>query len=154
MWQDKVKEIIYILEHSDIEEIDITFWGKRIRVSKSGSVLEGSNPAESHAISSAPSQKSEPTPAQAEPSSGSDTSGGEQILSPMPGTFYRSSSPDSAPFIKEGDSVKAGETLCIIEAMKIMNEIEAEQDGVIQKILVEDGKPVEYNQPLFVIGPS
>ena len=80
--------------------------------------------------------------------------GGEQILSPMPGTFYRSSSPEKDAFVTEGDTVKTGQTLCIIEAMKIMNEIEAEQDGIIRKIMVEDGKPVEFNQPLFMIEPS
>lgn len=145
MWKDKVKEIIYILENSDIEEIDITFWGKRIRVSKSGSVIEGSS-APSPIMASAPTS---PPAAAAAPEIG-----GEQILSPMPGTFFRSSSPESDPFINEGDTVKTGQTLCIIEAMKILNEIEAELDGVIRKIMVEDGKPVEFNQPLFVIEPS
>ena len=72
----------------------------------------------------------------------------------MPGTYYSASSPDTDPFVKEGDSVSEGDTLCIIEAMKIMNEIEAEQNGIITKILVENGKPVEYNQPLFAINPS
>lgn len=150
MWKDKVKEIIYILENSDVEEIDITFWGKRIRVSKSGSVIEGSAPA---AVPSAPQTSSETPTAPPAPSASEET-GGEQILSPMPGTFYRASSPDKDPFISEGDTVKTGQTLCIIEAMKIMNEIEAEQDGVVRKILVEDGKPVEFNQPLFTIEPS
>jgi acetyl-CoA carboxylase biotin carboxyl carrier protein len=72
----------------------------------------------------------------------------------MPGTFYRAPSPDDPPFVKEGDSVKKGDPLCIIEAMKIMNEIEAEDIGVIQKILVESGQAVEFNQPLFIIEPN
>ncbi len=150
MWKDKVKEIIYILENSDIEEIDITFWGKRIRVSKSGSVIEGSVSPTATAVQSSSTEAPEATPASAPPAE----TGGEQILSPMPGTFYRAASPESDPFINEGDTVKKGQTLCIIEAMKIMNEIEAEQDGVIRNILVEDGKPVEFNQPLFTIEPS
>jgi acetyl-CoA carboxylase biotin carboxyl carrier protein len=78
---------------------------------------------------------------------------GEEILSPMPGTYYNSSSPDSDPFVKVGDTVSEGDTLCIIEAMKILNEIEAETSGVISKIILEDGQAVEYNQPLFVIEP-
>ena len=72
----------------------------------------------------------------------------------MPGTFYRSPSPDDASFVNEGDSVNKGDTLCIIEAMKIMNEIEAEENGIIQKVLVEDGHAVEFNQPLFLINPN
>ena len=72
----------------------------------------------------------------------------------MPGTFYSASSPDATPFIKEGDKVSKGDSLCIIEAMKIMNEIEAEESGTILKLLVEDGNAVDYNQPLFLIDPS
>ena len=72
----------------------------------------------------------------------------------MPGTFYKSPSPDDASFVNEGDPVKKGDTICIIEAMKIMNEIEAEENGIIQKILVEDGHAVEFNQPLFLINPK
>ena len=79
---------------------------------------------------------------------------GEKILSPMPGTFYAAPSPEANAFVKEGDLVVEGDTLCIIEAMKIMNNIEAEQSGRIIKILVENGKSVEYNQPLFEIKPS
>jgi acetyl-CoA carboxylase biotin carboxyl carrier protein len=72
----------------------------------------------------------------------------------MPGTFYVASSPEADPFVKVGDSIKKGETLCIIEAMKIMNEIEAEYNGVISEVLIKNGDPVEYNQPLFKITPS
>ena len=77
-----------------------------------------------------------------------------EILSPMPGTFYAAPSPDADAFIKKGAQVKKGDTLCIIEAMKIMNEIEAEHSGVISEILIKNGEPVEYNQPLFKINPS
>ena len=79
---------------------------------------------------------------------------GIEVLSPMPGTFYKSPSPDDASFVNEGDPVKKGDTICIIEAMKIMNEIEAEENGIILKILVEDGHAVEFNQPLFLINPN
>ncbi|MEA1881674.1 MAG: acetyl-CoA carboxylase biotin carboxyl carrier protein [Candidatus Marinimicrobia bacterium] len=151
MWQDKLKEVIYILENSDVNEIDVTFWGRRFRVVKSAGVNVSSGPAPAVTTTAAPvaAQVSE-----AEASAPAKLAGGEEILSPMPGTYYSASSPDSPPFIKEGDTVSEGDTLCIIEAMKIMNEIEAEQSGTIRKILVENGKPVEYNQPLFVINPS
>ena len=148
MWQDKLKEIIYILENSDVNEIEATFWGRRFRVVKSASVKVSSPSTPAVTTSTAPSSKPEPSAEAVQPSSG------ENILSPMPGTFYLASSPDADPFVKEGDSISEGDTLCIIEAMKIMNEIEAEQNGTITKILVGNGKPVEYNQPLFVINPS
>jgi|TARA_B100000508_G_scaffold100775_1_gene79259 acetyl-CoA carboxylase biotin carboxyl carrier protein len=148
MWQDKLKEIIYILENSDVNEIEATFWGRRFRVVKSASLKVSSPSTPAVTTSTAPSSKPEPSAEAVQPSSG------ENILSPMPGTFYLASSPDADPFVKEGDSISEGDTLCIIEAMKIMNEIEAEQNGTITKILAENGKPVEYNQPLFVINPS
>jgi acetyl-CoA carboxylase biotin carboxyl carrier protein len=148
MWQDKLKEIIYILENSDVNEIEATFWGRRFRVVKSASLKVSSPSTPAVTTTTAPSSKPEPSSDAVQPSSG------ENILSPMPGTFYLASSPDADPFVKEGDSISEGDTLCIIEAMKIMNEIEAEQNGTITKILVENGKPVEYNQPLFVINPS
>jgi len=148
MWQDKLKEIIYILENSEVNEIEATFWGRRFRVVKSDSVKVSSPSTPAVTTSTAPSSKPEPSAEAVQPSSG------ENILAPMPGTFYSATSPDTDPFVKEGDSVSEGDTLCIIEAMKIMNEIEAEQNGTITKILVENGKPVEYNQPLFVINPS
>ena len=148
MWQDKLKEIIYILENSDVNEIEATFWGRRFRVVKSASLKVSSPSTPAVTTSTAPSSKPEPSAEAVQPSSG------ENILSPMPGTFYLASSPDADPFVKEGESVSEGDTLCIIEAMKIMNEIEAEKNGTITKILVENGKPVEYNQPLFVINPS
>ena len=148
MWQDKLKEIIYILENSEVNEIEATFWGRRFRVVKSSSVEVSSPSTPANTTSTPPSSKSEPS------AEAMQLGDGENILAPMPGTYYSASSPDAAPFVKEGDSVSEGDTLCIIEAMKIMNEIEAEQNGTITKILVENGKPVEYNQPLFAINPS
>lgn len=141
MWQDKLKEIINILEHSDVNEIDVTFLGKRYRVVKSGTSAVENAPAPQAA---APTQSS----AQSSPE---ETMVGNEVLSPMPGTFYSSPSPEEDDFVKEGDSVNKGDTLCIIEAMKIMNEIEAEEGGVVKKILISNGDPVEYNQPLFII---
>ncbi|MGY8781541.1 MAG: acetyl-CoA carboxylase biotin carboxyl carrier protein [Fidelibacterota bacterium] len=144
MWQDKLKEIIYLLENSEINEIDVNFWGRRFRVVKSASI--SSVPAVVQSAEHVSAPESTRVPMKEEVS-------GEEILSPMPGTYYNSSSPDSDPFVKVGDTVSEGDTLCIIEAMKILNEIEAETSGVIAKIILEDGQAVEYNQPLFVIEP-
>ena len=153
MWQDRLKEILYILDNSDVNEIDVTFFGIRYRVVKE---VPGWDEGLPKAMVS-PKQNSNQSniskmgkPATEEP----DSSSGDEILSPMPGTFYIAPSPDDHPFVKEGDSIKKGDILCIIEAMKIMNEIEAEDKGVIQKILVENGQAIEFNQPLFIIEPN
>ena len=149
MWQDKLKEVIYILENSNMNEIDVTFWGRRFRVVKSAGVNTNSDP---QLVATA--SNDEPITDKSKKIENVEKSNSEEILSPMPGTFYSSSSPDAAPFIKEGDKVSKGDSLCIIEAMKIMNEIEAEKSGTIVKLLIDDGSAVEYNQPLFLIDPS
>ena len=146
MWQDKVKEVIDILENSNVNEIEVTFWGRKIRV-----VKNASNVISSTSSSSDLSKIKSPNVEEKndKPSTADDT--GEKVLSPMPGVFYSSQSPDKPPFVGEGDQVKIGQTLCIIESMKIMNEIESEQSGTIKKILVNNSDPVEFNQPLFII---
>ena len=149
MWQDKLKELIYILENSNMNEIDVTFWGRRFRVVKSAGVNINSD---SQSVVTTPIDES--VIDKSKKSEIIKKSNSEEILSPMPGTFYSASSPDAAPFIKEGDKVSKGDSLCIIEAMKIMNEIEAEESGTIMKFLVDDGSAVDYNQPLFLIDPS
>lgn len=153
MWQDKLKEIIYLLENSDVNEIDINFWGRRFRVVKSAGTIV--NPQVASSTNVGVQVDTPPYKEQISSSTESEPKGDEEkVLSPMPGTFYTSSSPEADPFVKVGNSVKEGDTLCIIEAMKIMNEIEAEQSGTITKILVDNGNAVEYNQPLFLIDPS
>ncbi|MBT5247154.1 MAG: acetyl-CoA carboxylase biotin carboxyl carrier protein [Flavobacteriaceae bacterium] len=152
MWQDKLKEVIYILENSNVNEIDVTFWGRRFRVVKSAGVNINSD-SKLNQTSPVVSNE-EPIPSQSKISEDAKKDNSEEILSPMPGTFYSSPSPEAAPFIKEGDVVSKGDSLCIIEAMKIMNEIEAEKSGTIKKLLVDDGSAVDYNQPLFLIDPS
>ena len=146
MWQDKVKEVIDILENSNVNEIEVTFWGRKIRVVKNASNVISST-------SSSPDLRQINSPNIEEkndkPSTADDT--GEKVLSPMPGVFYSAQSPDKPPFVSEGDQVKIGQTLCIIESMKIMNEIESEQNGIIKKILANNSDPVEFNQPLFII---
>ena len=152
MWQDKLKEVIYILENSNVNEIDVTFWGRRFRVVKSAGVNINSDSKLNQTSSVVSNEK--PIPSQSKISEDTKKDNSEEILSPMPGTFYSSPSPEAAPFIKVGDVVSKGDSLCIIEAMKIMNEIEAEKSGTIKKLLVDDGSAVDYNQPLFLIDPS
>jgi len=148
MWQDKVKEIINILESSNVNEIEVTFWGRKVRVVKnaSGIVANHTQPEVLHsdAVYSSNNVESVNKP-------DIDPSNGEEVLSPMPGVFYSAQSPDKPPFVNEGDRVIKGQVLCIIESMKIMNEIECEQDGVIKQVLVKNSDPVEFNQPLFII---
>ena len=152
MWQDKLKEIIYILENSDVNEIDVSFWGRRFRVVKSAGV----NVVEKPGLDTL-----SPDLAEAESSDELSLSlevvtkaNNHEVVSPMPGTFYSAPSPEADPFVKVGDNVKKGDTLCIVEAMKIMNEIESENSGTISEILINNGDPVEYNQPLFKIKSS
>ena len=152
MWQNKLKEIIYILENSDVNEIEINFWGRKFRVVKSPGInVVDENPKNNFSDFSEQMNKTESKVSSVDISSSSIAN---EILSPMPGTFYAAPSPDADAFIKKGAQVKKGDTLCIIEAMKIMNEIEAEHSGVISEILIKNGEPVEYNQPLFKINPS
>jgi len=148
MWQDKVKEIIDILENSNVNEIEVTFWGRKVRVVKnaSGIVANHTQPEilHSNVVDSSNKEESVNKPEE-------DSLNGERVLSPMPGVFYSAQSPDKPPFVNEGDRVVKGQVLCIIESMKIMNEIECEYDGIIKKILVKNSDPVEFNQPLFII---
>ncbi len=154
MWQEKLKEIIYILENSNVNEIEVSFWGKKFRVVKSGSSILN-NSQESVNIQNY-STKTQSIDKERSPNEEvtKSLSKGEDLLSPMPGTFYTSPTPDDPPFVKVGSKVTKGQTLCIIEAMKIMNEIESETNGIVTEVYIDDGNPVEYNQPLFKIKPS
>jgi acetyl-CoA carboxylase biotin carboxyl carrier protein len=146
----KLKTLIELVESSGIAELEISEGEERVRITRTAaSVQQTYAPAPQPILSAAvaPQPAAEPAkpakPAVAE---------GHVVKSPMVGTFYRSASPDSKAFVDVGQSVNSGETLCIIEAMKLLNEIEADQSGVIKAILVENGQPVEFGQPLFVIG--
>ncbi len=146
MWQDKLKEIIYILENSDVNEIEATFWGKKFKVVKKSPNIQGSSSNEITTVS--PNQPSVSDNKEDQLPNKED---GKSILSPMPGVFYSSQSPEKPPYVKVGDNVKAGQVLCIIESMKIMNEIESEHNGIIKEIIVNNSDPVEFNQPIFII---
>ena len=154
MWQDKLKEIIYILENSNINEIEVTFWGRKFRAVKDVPVIirnkDGDQVSSGKTMSDKPSDKENENGDEHT----SSVSNERDVLSPMPGIFYSSSSPDKPPFVRKGDQVNKGQVLCIIEAMKIMNEIESEMSGTVTEILINNADPVEYNQPLFVINQT
>ena len=158
MWQDKLKEIIYILENSNVNEIEIKSWGHQYRVVKNSALISsGSQSLEQPVVVGKQKVESQnnfknKNNLTASQSNNEDTKK-EKVLSPMPGTFYAAPTPENNNFVKVGDNVKKGQTLCIIEAMKIMNEIESDFDGVLTEIKVDNGNPVEYNQILFVINP-
>ena len=137
----KVKKLIELLEESNIAEIEIHEGEESVRISRASTIA----PTMLAAPVAAPAAAAPAAAAPKEPE-------GHIIRSPMVGTFYRAPSPGAKQFVTEGQSVSAGETLCIIEAMKILNQIESDKSGKILEILVENGQPVEYNEPLFVIG--
>ena len=146
----KLKKLIDLVQESGIAELEITEGEEKVRISRAGSAVQTAvmatpqatnmltaAPAAAAALAAAPEVPAEPE--------------GHVVKSPMVGTFYRSSAPGAKPFVEIGQTVNAGDTLCIIEAMKLLNEIEADQGGVIKTVLVENGQPVEYGQPLFLI---
>ena len=145
----KLKTLIELVESSGIAELEIEEGEERVRITRAVSaspaastvVLPASLPAAVPPVAAAPPPAAPPPEAE-----------GHQVRSPMVGTFYRAASPGAKPFVEVGDIVEVGDTLCIIEAMKLMNEIEADAAGTVKAILVENGQPVEFGQPLFVIG--
>jgi acetyl-CoA carboxylase biotin carboxyl carrier protein len=147
----KLKKLIDLVEESGITELEITEGEEKVRIAKQGS---GVSHAPTYVHHAAPAQPAAPAPAAAPATEAAPPPAleGHAVKAPMVGTFYRSSSPGSQSFVELGQSVTVGETLCIIEAMKLMNEIEADASGTIKAILVENGQPVEYGQPLFIIG--
>ena len=147
----KLKALIDLVEKSGIAELEITEGEERVRIAKQGSAAAAPTYVH-HAVPAphAPAPATAP-PIVAEPAAAAEPEG-HAVKAPMVGTFYRSGSPGSQSFVEVGQAVKEGDTLCIIEAMKLMNEIEADAAGVIKAILVENGQPVEYGQPMFIIG--
>ncbi|WP_018413156.1 acetyl-CoA carboxylase biotin carboxyl carrier protein [Methyloversatilis thermotolerans] len=146
----KLKKLIDLVQESGISELEVTEGEEKVRIAKHLAAPAGQThyiaaPAPAAAITTAAAPS---VPASAEPA----LPEGHVVKSPMVGSFYRSSSPGGKPFVDVGQSVSTGDTLCIIEAMKLMNEIESDATGVVKAILVENGQPVEYGQPLFIIG--
>ena len=144
----KLKTLIELVESSGIAELEISEGEERVRITRTAaSAMQTYAPIQQQPIVAAVQQ----TAPAAEPVKPAAPEG-HVVKSPMVGTFYRSASPGSKPFVDVGQSVNIGDTLCIIEAMKLLNEIDADQGGVIKAILVENGQPVEFGQPLFFIG--
>ena len=146
----KVKKLIELLEESGIAEIEIHEGEESVRITRYSTTAPA--PIQQYAPAPAPAAVAAPavTPV-AESAAESKTISGHTVKSPMVGTFYTAASPGAPDFVKVGDSVKEGETVCIIEAMKILNQIEADKSGVVRAILVENAQPVEFGQPLIVI---
>lgn len=150
----KLKTLIDLVQNSGISELEISEGEEKIRIAKQLMVAPSttmvSMPMGQPTMMAAPAVAPAPTivAEAAEPAAPA----GHQVKAPMVGTFYRSGSPGASAFVEIGQAVKKGETLCIIEAMKLMNEIESDADGVVKAILVENGQPVEFDQPMFVIG--
>lgn len=147
----KVKKLIELLEESGVAEIEIKEGEESVRISRHGQVAPPMySPPPAMPVPSAPPPVAAAS-ASEEPETPAEEISGHVVRSPMVGTFYRAPSPGAKAFAEEGQSVKVGDTLCIIEAMKLLNQIEADKAGTIKAVLIENGQPVEYNQPLFVI---
>ena len=152
MWKDRLKEVIYILENSNINEIEVRFWFRKIKVTKNPPIVNRDHDTLSK----------ETTIQEKEPSIKIEEKKDTQTIvanlftvrSPMPGNFYAASAPGAKPFVDVGSKINEGDVICIIEAMKIMNEIQSEKNGTIKENLIEDGNPIEFDQPLFVIDCS
>ncbi|WP_445012052.1 acetyl-CoA carboxylase biotin carboxyl carrier protein [Vreelandella stevensii] len=148
----KVKKLIELLEESNISEIEIQEGEESVRISRHpNGVSWQPQPMPQYAQPAHMPQAPAPSAPSAEAEPQGASYRGEAVNSPMVGTFYRSPAPGAKAFVEVGDTVKQGDTVCIVEAMKMMNQIEADRDGVVEAILVEDGEPVEFDQPMIVL---
>lgn len=141
----KLKTLIDLVQQSGIAELEITEGEERVRISRGAPATVPQAAVPAQPAMAAPVVAAPPAEAEAEPD-------GHVIRSPMVGTFYRASAPGAKPFVEVGQTVKSGQTLCIIEAMKLLNEIETDRDGIVKAVLAENGQPVEYGEPLFILG--
>ena len=153
----KLKKLIDLVQESGIAELEITEGEERVRIARGGAVTV--TPLGAAAVASAAPAPAASAPGTAAPGAAPAAGAapapgaeGHAVKSPMVGTFYRAPAPDAKPFIEVGGAVKEGQIICVIEAMKLMNEIEADASGTVKAILVENGQPVEYGQALFIIG--
>ena len=144
----KVKKLIELLEESDVAEIEIHEGEESVRISRGSTAVVAPMAAP---VAAAPMAAPAPAAAPVAAPAAEPEIQGHAVRSPMVGTFYSAPSPEASAFVKEGDTVSAGQTLCIIEAMKILNQIESDKAGKVTKMLVENGQPVEFDQPLFII---
>lgn len=152
----EIQELIDFISNSGLAEVKIETDEFKLSIKKNAEthVVKAAEAAPAPAVAAAPSPAPAPAPAEQPAAPKADTSAYVEIKSPMIGTFYTTPNPDSDAFVNVGDTVKPGQTVCIIEAMKLFNEIESEVSGKIVKILVENSTPVEYDQPLFLVDPA
>ncbi|TMP81619.1 acetyl-CoA carboxylase biotin carboxyl carrier protein [Pseudoalteromonas phenolica] len=149
----KIKKLIELVEESGIAELEITEGEESVRINRHSSAPVIAAQPQHYAAAPAPvaAPVAAPAPAaEAAPAAAAEPAG-HKVLSPMVGTFYAAASPEAPKYVEVGQSVNVGDTLCIVEAMKMMNQIEADKAGVVKAILVENGEPVEFDQPLFII---
>jgi acetyl-CoA carboxylase biotin carboxyl carrier protein len=151
----KLKKLIELVQESGIAELEITEGEERVRINRGG--VQYASQAAPPPVAAPPASPAAPPAEVPQAAAGAPVGAdagqeGHVVKAPMVGTFYRTPSPDAKPFVEPGQSIKQGDTICIIEAMKLMNEIESDATGVVKAILVENGQPVEYGQPLFIIG--
>ena len=142
----KLKTMIELVQQSGIAELEVTEGEERVRIVRGGQPA----PVVTAAVPAPPAAQA-PAGPPAAPAEDSEAVNGHVVKAPMVGTFYRASAPGAKPFVEVGDTVKPGQVICIIEAMKLMNEIESDKEGVVRAILVENGQPVEYGEPLAII---
>ncbi|WP_437557916.1 acetyl-CoA carboxylase biotin carboxyl carrier protein [Acidithiobacillus sulfuriphilus] len=150
-----IRRLAELLQRTDLDEIEVVEGESKVRITRHQPVMQSFQAAASvPTAAAAPAMAAATPPSTPVLASAPELPEGYMIKSPMVGTFYRASSPDAAPFVEEGSIVRAGQTLCIIEAMKLLNEIEADVGGKVLKILAANGQPVEYGEPLFIIAPE
>ncbi|MCH8027018.1 MAG: acetyl-CoA carboxylase biotin carboxyl carrier protein [candidate division Zixibacteria bacterium] len=152
-----IKKLIRLVEESDIESLEVSSWGRRVKIVHSNNSSSNGfnrNPVALEAIIKPLPVQAEAETAAEQPASAKTVSNLKAIKSPMVGTFYSSPSPDSDPYVSVNQRINTGQVVCIVEAMKLMNEIESEYGGRIAKVLIENGKPVEFGQELFLVEPD
>ncbi|MGB2697210.1 MAG: acetyl-CoA carboxylase biotin carboxyl carrier protein [Candidatus Zixiibacteriota bacterium] len=151
MRESKIRKLIKLVEESDIEELEVSSWGRKVRITKKMNRQQNPPPEgnveNTRTITLPEKKETKPPPVQ-------ETDNLVPIKSPMVGTFYRAPAPDAKPYVDLNQMIAVGQVVCIVEAMKLMNEIESEVAGRVAKVLVENGKPVEFGQTLFLIEPS
>jgi acetyl-CoA carboxylase biotin carboxyl carrier protein len=156
MKEKTIRKLIRLVEESDIDQLEVTSWGRKVRITKhmadgnghsdQPAVLKNISPASRMSRSPEPEPPPEPPP--------ESTAGLIEVKAPMVGTFYSSPAPDAPPYVSLNQKIQVGQVVCIVEAMKLMNEIESETAGRIAKVLIENGQPVEFGQVLFLIDPA
>ena len=147
----KLKKLIDLVEESGIAELEVTEGEEKVRIVKTGRPVADTSVVIPAAVAVPAASAAIPTPVAAPAVTAPAAPEGHVLKSPMVGMFYRAASPEAKPFVEIGDTVRKGQPICIIEAMKLMNEIECDADGVVKAVLVENGQPVEYGEPLIVI---